>query len=386
MSDDLRYFYSIEASTSHESAFDERTPSEISLQTDDGETCHLEVFSTTDAIRMLLNSGLGSVICFTGITFNMILLVMFSRLSFHNTNYLYLYILAFFDIIVEVCFIMIFSAATYYEYFYNYELYVAWHNYIRLFSTVGQVLIIASSVLIVLASFERYMCSSSKSPGFDPRTRTLLIFFVILYAFIVKGTVWAELRLIHAPECAKFSDWHITQSSLADQNSFYYTMWMVHGRNVLCVFLPFSLLCVLNFLTFRNINRKSKHFEAMLLEGPTMLLPQDAQQALAARDRKRDATYTLFALVSVYLFSNLINTWLTFWEYIDKDGLASIGDGWPYRYLADVSSLTSIAATAFRLPIYWGCNRELKIHLSTFFNDFTNKKLEKFALKHEVIV
>ncbi|CAJ0579830.1 unnamed protein product, partial [Mesorhabditis spiculigera] len=370
--------------TIHFELLPEASTSAESLTVTTDECYHEE--STTDTVRMVLNFGVGSVIGITGICLNTILLLLFSRLSFRNTNYLYLYILAFFDIVVESCFILIFSLSSYYEYFENYELYVAWHNYLRAVSTIGQVLILASSVLIVLASFERYMCSSSKTPGFDPTTRGQLIFCVILYAFIVKGTVFAELTLKHEPHCDPFSDWHIQQSTLASHESFYYRWWMFHGRNVLSVFLPFSLLCVLNFLTFRNINRKSKHFEAMLLEGPTMLLPQDAQQALVTRERKRDATYTLFALVSVYLFSNLINATLTFWEYIDRDGLAG-GFGTAYRYLADISSILTTAATSFRLPIYWACNRELRNHLSAFIGEFSTSSLKKrLSVKHEVMV
>ncbi|WKY05781.1 hypothetical protein Q1695_006186 [Nippostrongylus brasiliensis] len=60
--------------------------------------------STADMVRLVLIVGMGTTVCLLGILLNTMLLLSFSRLQFRNSNLLYLFLLAVFDIFVELCF------------------------------------------------------------------------------------------------------------------------------------------------------------------------------------------------------------------------------------------------------------------------------------------
>ncbi|KAK5985096.1 hypothetical protein GCK32_002562, partial [Trichostrongylus colubriformis] len=106
------------------------------------------------------------------------------------------------------------------------------------------------------------------------------------------------------------------------------------------------------------------------------LLPGSAA-AVEARKKKRDATRTLAALVSVYLLANTLNFLLTIMEFIKPEWLRNIGEGRIYKYLADLSSLLTISSTATRLPVYFHCNREIRKQLRHFLADFGQCEEEK---------
>ncbi|VDM75109.1 unnamed protein product [Strongylus vulgaris] len=174
-----------------------------------------------------------------------------------------------------------------------------------------QILIAASTLLIVSASFERYICSIRSSAGIAPKTRRIVIGIVIISAVIMK------LRS-----------------------------------------------CALFFAKIQNTD----FFKQL----PT-LLPLGGQASEAKR-KKRDATRTMAALVTVYLVSNTLNLLLTIMEFIDAEFLRELAKGLVYRYLADLSSLLTISSTATRLPIYYHCNYEIRKQLKQFFGQFQLRK------------
>ncbi|VDP05922.1 unnamed protein product [Heligmosomoides polygyrus] len=68
------------------------------------EVCEDDGHLTVDAVRLVLIIGMGTTVCIIGIVLNTLLLMSFSRLEYRSTNLLYLFLLAFFDIFVEICF------------------------------------------------------------------------------------------------------------------------------------------------------------------------------------------------------------------------------------------------------------------------------------------
>lgn len=66
--------------------------------------CEDDGHLTVDAVRLVLIIGMGTTVCIIGIVLNTLLLMSFSRLEYRSTNLLYLFLLAFFDIFVEICF------------------------------------------------------------------------------------------------------------------------------------------------------------------------------------------------------------------------------------------------------------------------------------------
>uniref|UniRef100_A0A7I5EAX1 G_PROTEIN_RECEP_F1_2 domain-containing protein n=1 Tax=Haemonchus contortus TaxID=6289 RepID=A0A7I5EAX1_HAECO len=338
------------------------------------EMCEDDEPSSTDLIRLVLIVGMGTTVCIIGILLNTMLLVSFWRLQFRNSNLLYLFLLAVFDIFVELCFMFIFPSALIWEYFRVEALYVAWHHYIRYVSTSGQVLIAASTLLIVSASFERYICSLQSTSGFEPRKRVAVITLVLLLALVMKGSVYFELEMQFLPHCPIFTSLRLDLSELTRSES-YKTIWMFWCRNFLNVFLPFSLLLMLNTATIANLNRYSK--ESVIEKLPSLL--HGSAAAAEARKKKKDATRTLAALVTVYLLTNTLNLLLTIMEFIRPEWLRNLGEGRIYKYLADLSSLLTISSTATRLPVYFHCNREIRKQLRHFFAQFGNCRAKKEA-------
>ncbi|PAV63815.1 hypothetical protein WR25_03229 isoform A [Diploscapter pachys] len=337
-----------------------------------------------DAVRILLVIILGGGACLIGIALNSFLVLSFSRLSFVYSNMLYLFLLACFDILVEICFMLIFPLSLIWEYYRIETVFVIWHHYIRYVSTAGQVLIAASTMLIVAASFERYICSLQSTLSFTSRNRYITIFGVMVCAMIMKGSIFFELDLKSYPECPMFAHLGLDQSTLTE--IFYYKeIWMFWCRSFLNVFIPFALLLFLNSATISNLSKSSKEVQQTLLPSPmhTPLQPMPSSgsnSAFTARRRKRDATRTLAALVSVYLLTNSLNLFLTIMEFINKDALDNIADGLLYRYLADLSSLLTISSTAFRLPVYYHCNGELRYQIKRSYQYcFLNKPDEKLV-------
>ncbi|WKY05779.1 hypothetical protein Q1695_006186 [Nippostrongylus brasiliensis] len=264
---------------------------------------------------------------------------------------------------------LIFPSALIWEYFRVEALYVAWHHYIRFVSTSGQVLIAASTLLIVSASFERYICSMSSTSSFAPKKRAAVIAVVVMLALLMKGSVFFELELHSLPHCPMFANLRLDLSEITRSES-YKTIWMFWCRNFLNVFLPFALLLLLNTATIANLSRYSKE---SLVEQLPALIP-GAPPAVETRLKKKDATRTLAALVSIYLLTNTLNFLITIMEFIKPELLRQLGEGRIYKYLADLSSLLTISSTAARLPVYFHCNREIRKQLKHFFGEWKHRK------------
>ncbi|CAP23000.2 Protein CBG01609 [Caenorhabditis briggsae] len=382
-----------------------------------------------DAFRMILIVFIGTIVCTIGIVLNSFLLLSFRRLDVFRSNLLYLFLLACLDILVELCFMLIFPASLVWDYFRVEFLYTCWHIYIKYVSTVGQVLIAASTLLIVAASFERYICSQRSSIQFSPQRRFLFISIVFTCALFMKGSVFFELELQSLPHCPPFQNLRLDLSEITRSES-YKTIWMFWCRSIFNVFLPFFLLLVLNSLTISNLNKLHNNgFQSILVENrcqsdatdafkpspspeslscrpllepsvtsstissvsssasndqmPTLL--RRNSEACAARRRKRDATRTLAALITIYLLTNTLNLLITIMEFINPDVLGSLGEGWTYKYLADLSSVLTISSTAFRLPVYFHCNRDIRTQIrdfarSCFIDQNEKKKLGKLTM------
>ncbi|UMM29753.1 hypothetical protein L5515_011958 [Caenorhabditis briggsae] len=337
-----------------------------------------------DAFRMILIVFIGTIVCTIGIVLNSFLLLSFRRLDVFRSNLLYLFLLACLDILVELCFMLIFPASLVWDYFRVEFLYTCWHIYIKYVSTVGQVLIAASTLLIVAASFERYICSQRSSIQFSPQRRFLFISIVFTCALFMKGSVFFELELQSLPHCPPFQNLRLDLSEITRSES-YKTIWMFWCRSIFNVFLPFFLLLVLNSLTISNLNKLHNNgFQSILVEQMPTLLRRNSE-ACAARRRKRDATRTLAALITIYLLTNTLNLLITIMEFINPDVLGSLGEGWTYKYLADLSSVLTISSTAFRLPVYFHCNRDIRTQIrdfarSCFIDQNEKKKLGKLTM------
>ncbi|KAK6747419.1 hypothetical protein RB195_000548 [Necator americanus] len=162
----------------------------------------------------------------------------------------------------------------------------------------------------------------------------IVIAVVIFSAIIMKGSIYFELELHTFPYCRAFSNLRLDLSEIT-RSDIYKTVWMFWCRNFLNVFLPFSLLLMLNWATIANLNKNSKDFiaevrEVKRIEQLPTLLPGGAKAPLVMR-KKKDATRTLAALVTIYLLTNTLNLLLTIMEFIHPEFLRDLGEGRVYK-------------------------------------------------------
>uniref|UniRef100_A0A0K0DPS7 G_PROTEIN_RECEP_F1_2 domain-containing protein n=1 Tax=Angiostrongylus cantonensis TaxID=6313 RepID=A0A0K0DPS7_ANGCA len=217
--------------------------------------------------------------------------------------------------------------------------------------------------------------------------KCLLKISVFKRIFSLQGSVFFELELHTLPQCPSFANLRLDLSEITliyRMSSYfsesYKTIWMFWCRNVLNVFLPFSLLLLLNTATVSNLNKHPRDF---LIQASAEISQNEREIFImllfiiffnsgpdtSAKFKKRDATRTLAALVTVYLLTNTLNLILTIMEFINPELLRDLADGRIYKYLADLSSLLTISSTAARLPIYFHCNHEIRKQLRHFFHE-----------------
>ncbi|KHN87746.1 hypothetical protein Tcan_08156 [Toxocara canis] len=360
------------------------------------EECY-EDPAIADGIRVFLVAVVGSMLCSVGVVFNGVLLIVFSKMPCTRNHLLYMVCLCWFDILVEisymqlsVCYaivhsekhkmqlrisatsngehfeetLLLFTVSVLYDYYRFYTLYKLWHEYARVVSTVAQVLIPASVYTIIAASAERYVSSKERKINhFDAWQRVIIIFFTLLFAVCIKGSVFFEIMVTRVPECGGFEEYHLSQSTITS-SWLYSTIWMFWARNIFTVFLPFTLLFFLNWATRRNMSLECADLLINDRLHENIKRRPSLDHILFQRRRKREATRTLVCIVSTYLITNTPNLLITIWEHIHIDSLRSIADG--TIYASDISSLLTIGCTALRLPIYYSCNREIRHGLRRF--------------------
>ncbi|VDM55685.1 unnamed protein product [Angiostrongylus costaricensis] len=199
----------------------------------------------------------------------------------------------------------------------------------------------------------------------------------------VSGSVFFELELHTLPQCPSFANLRLDLSEITRRaeasviyrmfsyfSESYKTIWMFWCRNVLNVFLPFSLLLLLNTATISNLN---KHPGDFLIQVSVEILQNEGEGEIlflliisfkwfqlplrivgsgpdtSARFKKKDATRTLAALVTVYLLTNTLNLILTIMEFINPELLR---EPWLYTGCGTVSQMRVFGSCTRRLPYY----------------------------------
>ncbi|VDM50680.1 unnamed protein product [Toxocara canis] len=102
------------------------------------EECY-EDPAIADGIRVFLVAVVGSMLCSVGVVFNGVLLIVFSKMPCTRNHLLYMVCLCWFDILVEISYMLLFTVSVLYDYYRFYTLYKLWHEYARVVSTVAQV-------------------------------------------------------------------------------------------------------------------------------------------------------------------------------------------------------------------------------------------------------
>ncbi|KAF8375743.1 hypothetical protein PRIPAC_82172 [Pristionchus pacificus] len=314
-------------------------------------------FTLEDIAKLVMIMGIGGIICTIGIILNTSLLFVFSRLRIRNTNLIYLAVLACFDIGVEICFIFVFIGKLVWEYFGNYSVYLLWHDYVPVVSTIGQTVIASSVYFIVAASLDRYMTSIGRK--FKSQHRILAISCAVMIGCLTKLPFYLEVEKVINEECdGNFGYVDISRTNIT-KSEFYSQVYMFYTRNIVNVFLPFLLLLLFNLAAVHNLSRQRR--PDVLIESPSLMGHTNVNN----RSSLKDASRTLIVLVTTYLLTNVLNLCITLVEFIHPD-LTQQHDKW-YTFLSDLSSILAVSATSLRLPVYFATNGMMRSHIRQIF-------------------
>ncbi|VDM96041.1 unnamed protein product [Thelazia callipaeda] len=302
--------------------------------------------------KMIFVGIIGTLSALIGFLENILVFYTFisSRVLRHK-NLLHLTCLSVCDIFICFSYIEIMSVQVFAEYFRYFPLLQLWHSYLKVAFATSHIAICSASFLIMAAAFERYLQIGTTLKLFIQlifqffcRHRGKIVIAAFLLAVLFRGSVYFEIQIYHLENCEGFASIGVRVSELA-QNVYYDGIWRFLIRRIATVFLPFFVLSYCNaaiVVSLRRNNRKNtiKMLVILFLSATSSKL----------RDRVKVATRSLMMVVTCYLCSNIIDVFISAWEYLDSASLMQLEEF--YSTATDVSSLLTTLAACLRLPIY----------------------------------
>uniref|UniRef100_A0AC34FJD5 G-protein coupled receptors family 1 profile domain-containing protein n=1 Tax=Panagrolaimus sp. ES5 TaxID=591445 RepID=A0AC34FJD5_9BILA len=275
-------------------------------------------------IKIYLIGVFGTAIALLNIIFNSFFTLVFVTNKQLRLSPLYYFgILAILDILLAINYILLMSVPVYMDQFEQLWLYHIFLTYVVPMMTASNCAMFGSMLLIFMATLERL------------------------------------LRTFHSEK-------------LAVLRKFW---WMFVARNLIDRIFPFFILVLINFLIIRTLKREQQRF---CVNEHRLLSISDVSN----KKILRDATRALIALVSLYLMSQTLQVFTTFWEAFHRSSLE--GDySELYSYLNDIMSLMTLLSSTLRFPVYCSCNKEINeaskamlIHLKTLCSDAKSRSAE----------
>lgn len=201
----------------------------------------------------------------------------------------------------------------------------------------------------------------------------------LVVAFIYKLPTFFEMHYEERPNCTDWARYEIAATSLAANENYrrvfylksskkveFFRFWfMFVTRNIVERIVPFFLLIFLNFMIIRTLRKETRRFA-------NMDKTASCNECLNKRSLKviirayccnhiscfQDATRTLVAVVSLYLASQSLQVFITFWEAFHRDSLENDFTE-VYSYLNDIVSILTLTCSAIRFPVYMSCNQNI---------------------------
>ncbi|VDL69228.1 unnamed protein product [Nippostrongylus brasiliensis] len=310
---------------------------------------------------------LGMVTALISIVHNTLLFYTFnSSKVLRQRNLIYLMWISGCDIFVSMSYMAIMCVQVYTDYFESFTLFYLWHRYLRVAFTVSHITLSSSSFLLMAATIERYLQSTTDSRAeelfrFLSRSRAYVVLFCFLASCIFRGTVFFEVAVVYNPRCTGFSSMGLASSRLFS-NPVYDAIWKFWVRKIVTVFLPFAALASFNAAIVFNVRRSDRDQTVKALVLFTTVGTR--AEVTRLRSRLRAVTRMLVMVVCCYLAANIIDVVVAFWETIDIDSLFA-NEG-IYTVTTDISSFLPILACALRLPIYAINDKQIKKEVSSF--------------------
>uniref|UniRef100_A0A8R1I8B7 G_PROTEIN_RECEP_F1_2 domain-containing protein n=1 Tax=Caenorhabditis japonica TaxID=281687 RepID=A0A8R1I8B7_CAEJA len=140
------------------------TENESEAITVDEDYCHYEVMQPHMLVmRFWMVSIFGSTVSFISMIENIFLFIFFVTSRRHRRENVFMMLLAFFDILVSMAYIMLMSVNVLSDVLMSPLLVSIWYTYMIPIITISHIAMTSSSFLIVAASFERYCATLNTS-------------------------------------------------------------------------------------------------------------------------------------------------------------------------------------------------------------------------------
>ncbi|CAI5449002.1 unnamed protein product [Caenorhabditis angaria] len=330
--------------------------------------------------KMAFVGIVGLFVALISIFHNLLLFYTFNTSKMlRKRNLTYLMWISGCDVFISICYIAIMCVQVYTDYFESFQLYVLWHDYLRVAFTVSHITLSASSFLLMAATIERYLQSTA-----DNRTLKLfhllathrgsVVILCFVASIIFRGTVFFEIRVITNPICTGFSSLGLAVTPMFGELPD--IVWRFAVRKIVTVFLPFAVLAYFNAAIVMNVRRtdRDQTVKALVLfitVGTSPLGNYQRGEVTRLRSRLRAVTRMLVMVVTGYLFANILDVIIACWEAISMESL--LASPAFYTVMSDISSFLPIAATALRLPIYTINDRQIRVEVRRKFCNLVNK-------------
>ncbi|KAI6212599.1 hypothetical protein M3Y94_00045100 [Aphelenchoides besseyi] len=341
-------------------------------------SCQLNSTETADNLRVGLVGVMGSGLAVTSLIENLILFYVFSTSrKLRRQNYANPVLLACFDSIVSLCYILTASVNVIAYRLANPSLVRTWASYMRFAYCLQHFSLTTANYLLVIASLERYLANGPMlRQTFQKRllvlivgNKPMVIGLIVFLSFMFKATLYLETDTMILPFCNDLENVIPIWLTNAHDSTASLRFWT---RKICTIILPFLLLAFCNAHIVLHLRRKrrqqtkgavqsqqtngvpSQHHQ-LVQQRHASASSQTRRQSIRRRysEKKgvRIATRTLVMVVGCYLISNSLTTVINIWEYIDMKFLR-YEHYYAYLIASDISALLTIAGCALRLPIY----------------------------------
>ncbi|VDO96133.1 unnamed protein product [Heligmosomoides polygyrus] len=287
--------------------------------------------------KMFFVGTLGLVTALISIVHNMLLFYTFnSSKVLRQRNLTYLMCISGCDIFISICYIAIMCVQVYTDYFESFTLFYLWHRYLRAAFTVSHITLSSSSFLLMAATIERYLQSTSDCRTEElfrilSRHRASVVLFCFIASCIFRGTVFFEVAVVYNPRCTGFSSMGLASTKLFS-NPVYDAVWKFWIRKIVTVFLPFTVLASFNAAIVFSVRRSDRDQTVKALVLFTTV--GSRAEITRLRSRVRDVTRMLVMVVCCYLAANIIDVVVAFWEASRHESLACAHRG-GYPFIDD---------------------------------------------------
>ncbi|KAF7640090.1 G_PROTEIN_RECEP_F1_2 domain-containing protein [Meloidogyne graminicola] len=349
----------------------------------------LILFNNFD-LRFLIVGMIGTLISFISIIQNLLLFYVFATSKkLRRQNYVNPVLLALFDIFVSLIYLLI-SPIYFISLHFDFKTLInIWTTNIKILFCLQHFALTVCNFLLVIASIERYLANSPFYAQkcllvFIVKRKPFVILLILLFAFLLKATLYFEINLIKLFGCSNES--FIFILNFNNNKLIKYQSLRFWTRNIFSVILPFIILAYCNLcivkelrrrrrkktigrgayapliLDLKNKKNKKLEIERRYPSSDNEHSERNINSPLPLDNGKigvRIATRTLVMVVGCYLISNSISTLLNIWEYFDLKLLRK-DNFFVYLITTDIAALLTICGCSLRLPIYISNDKRIR--------------------------